>query len=353
MIDAAERDGELLPGGTIVEPTCGNTGVGLAIVAAQRGYNCIFVMTDKVGPEKVDLLRAYGAEVVVCPVAVAPEDPASYYSVAERLVDETPGAFRPNQYDNPVEPRGPLRDDRPRDLAADRRQGHPLRRRRRHRRHDLAASAATSRSRTPTSRSSPPTPRVRSTPAARVARTWSRGSARTSGPRTYDPDLVDRVDRGLRRGLVPHRPPGHPGGGHPDRRIGRHGRGGRARGGRDLTADDLVVVLIPDTGRGYLSKVFNDEWMAASVSSHPTDRRWPTCWLPGTRTCPTWSTSSRTDRAGRRAAHARARASRSFRWRKGEMPLATAEVMGSVDELPLMELAFDDAVVLDGRSKRS
>src|SRR5881227_198879 len=90
MIDAAERDGLLRPGGTIVEPTSGNTGVGLAIVAAQRGYRCVFVMTDKVAPEKVALLRAYGAEVVVCPVAVDPDDPQSYYSVAEHLVRETP-----------------------------------------------------------------------------------------------------------------------------------------------------------------------------------------------------------------------------------------------------------------------
>ena len=103
MILAAERDGLLRQGGTIVEPTSGNTGVGLAIVAAQRGYSCVFVMTDKVAPEKVALLRAYGAEVVVCPVAVAPEDPASYYSVAERLTVER-AAFRPNQYANPNNP---------------------------------------------------------------------------------------------------------------------------------------------------------------------------------------------------------------------------------------------------------
>lgn len=104
MIDDAEQKGLLKPGGTIIEPTSGNTGVGLAIVASQRGYKCIFVMTDKVAPEKVDLLRAYGAEVVVCPVAVPPEDPQSYYSVAERLVEETPNAFRPNQYGNPANP---------------------------------------------------------------------------------------------------------------------------------------------------------------------------------------------------------------------------------------------------------
>src|ERR1700745_3509119 len=104
MIDAAERDGRLKPGGTIVEPTSGNTGAGLAIVAAQRGYRCIFVMSDKMSDEKIALLRAYGAEVVVCRTAVPPEDPRSYYSTAERLVRETPGAFRPDQYSNPANP---------------------------------------------------------------------------------------------------------------------------------------------------------------------------------------------------------------------------------------------------------
>src|SRR5215475_8627451 len=104
MIDAAEAAGLLKPGGTIVEPTSGNTGAGLAIVAAQRGYHCIFVMSDKMSDEKAQLLRAYGAEVVVCPTAVPPEDPRSYYSTAERLVRETPGAFRPDQYSNQANP---------------------------------------------------------------------------------------------------------------------------------------------------------------------------------------------------------------------------------------------------------
>src|ERR1700740_586060 len=102
MIDAAERDGRLGPGGTIVEPTSGNTGVGLAIVAAQRGYQCVFVMSDKMSDEKIALLRAYGAEVVVCPTAVPPEHPDSYYSVADRLTAEIPNAYRPNQYENPA-----------------------------------------------------------------------------------------------------------------------------------------------------------------------------------------------------------------------------------------------------------
>src|SRR3954465_11971886 len=107
MIDAAERDGRLRPGGTIVEPTSGNTGVGLAIVAARRRYRCIFTMPDKIAGEKIALLRAYGAEVIVCPTGVAPEHPESYYSVARRLVSEIPGAFPPAQCHNPANPAAP------------------------------------------------------------------------------------------------------------------------------------------------------------------------------------------------------------------------------------------------------
>ena len=117
MILAAERDGLLQPGGTIVEPTSGNTGVGLAIVAAQRGYQCVFVMTDKVAPEKISLLRAYGAEVVVCPVAVPPEDPQSYYSVAERLTVERQ-RVPPQPVRQPEQPAGPRADHRARSCGA-------------------------------------------------------------------------------------------------------------------------------------------------------------------------------------------------------------------------------------------
>src|SRR5436309_11904078 len=104
MIEAAEQAGRLKPGGTIVEPTSGNTGHGLAIAAAIRGYKCIFVMPDKMSQEKVALLRAYGAEVVITPTAVAPESPESYYRVADRLTEEIPGAFQPNQYFNDENP---------------------------------------------------------------------------------------------------------------------------------------------------------------------------------------------------------------------------------------------------------
>jgi cystathionine beta-synthase len=104
LVDAAEKAGHLKPGGTIVEPTSGNTGVGLALVAQQRGYKCVFVCPDKVSEDKRRVLQAYGAEVVVTPTNVEPEDPESYYSVSDRLAREIPGAFKPNQYANPAGP---------------------------------------------------------------------------------------------------------------------------------------------------------------------------------------------------------------------------------------------------------
>src|SRR5436305_6586834 len=113
LIEAAERDGSLEPGGTIVEPTSGNTGTGLAIAARLKGYRVIAVMPDKMSKEKIDLLRAYGAEVVVCPTNVAPESPESYYSVSDRLAAEIPGAFKPNQYFNPANPEAHYRSTGP------------------------------------------------------------------------------------------------------------------------------------------------------------------------------------------------------------------------------------------------
>src|SRR5881275_640657 len=104
MIEKAEQEGKLRPGGTIVEPTSGNTGVGLAIAAAQKGYRCIFVMPDKMSQEKISMLRAYGAEVVICPTAVEPGSPESYYSVSDRLAEEIPGGFKPDQYSNMANP---------------------------------------------------------------------------------------------------------------------------------------------------------------------------------------------------------------------------------------------------------
>ena len=161
MIDAAEEAGELKPGGTIVEPTSGNTGIGLAIVAQQRGYKCIFVCPDKVSGDKIDTLRAYGAEVVVCPTAVAPEDPRSYYTVSDRLARETPGGWKPDQYANPGNPRSHYETTGP-ELwdQTDGRITH------------FVAGVGTGG----------PTQRARSTPGARGVPISSRASARTSGP---------------------------------------------------------------------------------------------------------------------------------------------------------------------------
>ena len=133
MVEAAEASGALRPGGTIIEPTSGNTGVGLAIVAAEKGYRCLFVCPDKVGQDKISVLRAYGAEVVVCPGTVSPDHPDSYYSVSTRLARETPGGWKPDQYTNPGNPDSHYHSTGPGDLGADGREGHALRRRDRHR----------------------------------------------------------------------------------------------------------------------------------------------------------------------------------------------------------------------------
>src|SRR5262249_15042383 len=113
MIEAAERDGRLRPGGTIVEPTSGNTGVGLAIAAAIKGYRCIFVMPDKMSQEKIATLRGYGAEVVITPTAVEHDSPESYYSVSSRLAEEIPGGFKPDQYSNMANPEAHYRGTAP------------------------------------------------------------------------------------------------------------------------------------------------------------------------------------------------------------------------------------------------
>ena len=184
MIDAAEASGELRPGGTIVEPTSGNTGVGLALVAQQRGYKCIFVCPDKVSEDKQNVLRAYGAEVVVCPTAVPPDHPDSYYSVSDRLVDEIDGAWKPDQYSNPMGPASHYETTGPEIWAdTDGKVTH------------FVAGVGTGGTITGAGRylkdgvrwrrcaSSVPTPRGRCTPAAPGGRISSRVSARTSGRR--------------------------------------------------------------------------------------------------------------------------------------------------------------------------
>lgn len=261
MIDAAERDGLLKPGGTIVEPTSGNTGVGLAIVAARRGYHCVFVMPDKMSAEKISLLRAYGAEVVVCPTAVPPEHPESYYSVAERITATTPGAFRPNQYANPANPESHVRSTGPE--IWEQTSGRIT---------HFVAGIGTGGTISGVGRylksMNPDIQIVGADPAGSV---YSGGTGRpylVEGigedfwPTTYDREIVDRIVMVSDRDSF-----------LTARRVTREegicvgGSTGTAvwaalEVGREAGPDAVIVVLIPDSGRGYLSKLYDDAWMS-------------------------------------------------------------------------------------------
>jgi cystathionine beta-synthase len=263
MIEAAERSGELKPGGTIVEPTSGNTGVGLAMVAQRKGYHCVFVCPDKVSMDKINVLRAYGAEVVVCPTAVDPEHPDSYYNVSDRLVRETPNAWKPDQYSNPHNPLSHYHSTGP-ELwqQTDGRITH------------FVAGVGTGGTISGTGRylKEASDGRVRVIGADPEGSVYSGGSGRpylVEGvgedfwPTAYDPDVTDEIvavsDKDSFRMT---------------RRLAREegllvgGSCGMAvvaalEVARRLGPDDVVVVLLPDSGRGYLSKIFSDEWMSS------------------------------------------------------------------------------------------
>jgi cystathionine beta-synthase len=261
IIDAAERDGLLRPGGTIVEPTSGNTGVGLALLALERGYRMIFVVPDKFAGEKVAVLKAYGAEVVMTPTNVPPDDPRSYYGVSDRLAREIPGAFKPNQFANQNGPRGHYETTGPeiwRDT--DGRVTH------------FVAGIGTGGTITGTGRYL----REVSHDAVRVIGVDPEGSIYSGGPvhgylvegvgedfwpETYDPTVVSAYERvpdaesfAMTRRLA--REEGLFVGGSSGMAVV-----GALRVARGLPADAVVVVILPDHGRGYLSKIYDDDWM--------------------------------------------------------------------------------------------
>ena len=345
MILAAERDGSLQPGGTIVEPTSGNTGVGLAIVAAQRGYQCVFVMTDKVAPEKVSLLRAYGAEVVVCPVAVAPEDPRSYYRVAERLTQER-NAFRPNQYANPNNP-----------LSHTKTTGPEIWEQTAGRITHFVAGAGTCGSITGTARFLKERNRdIRVIAADPEGSVFSGGSGRpylVEGvgedffPAAWEPELYDEViaitdEESFLTARRVSRTEG----------ILIGGSGGLAvaaaiRVARVADPESIVVVLNPDSGRGYLSRVFDDNWMAnygflvecQECVAAVLDARSPSIESL------LYVNPEHTVRAA--IDIMRANGVSQLPVCKNTPPFAAAEVSGSVDELELMEAIARDQSVME------
>ncbi len=263
IIDAAEREGKLKPGGTIVEPTSGNTGIGLALVAQQRGYRCVFVLPDKVGEDKRSVLTAYGAEIVVCPTAVAPTDPRSYYSVSDQLVRDIPGAFKPDQYSNQ---NGPLSHYETTGPEVWRDTDGAIT--------HFVAGVGTGGTISGTGRylKEVSEGRVVVIGADPEGSVYSGGTGRpylVEGvgedfwPTAYDPSVVDTIVASSDAESFDM-----------TRRLAREegllvgGSSGMAvasalKVARGLPADAIMVILLPDGGRGYLGKIFNERWMAS------------------------------------------------------------------------------------------
>ena len=270
MLEVAEKEGLLKPGGTVVEPTSGNTGAGLALAAAVKGYRCICVMPEKASKEKQDLLKALGAEVVVTP-SLPPEDPESYYAVAERLAREIPGGFKPGQYENPANP-----------LAHYETTGPEVWEQTHGRITHFVAGMGTCGTITGTGRYlKERNPEVKVVGADPEGSIFSdpknvhnyavEGVGEDFYPGNYDPEVVDEViqvdDREsflMTRQLM--REEGLFVGGSCGMAVVA-----AVRAAKGLSSDAVVVVLLPDTGRNYVSKVFDDEWILENSEATPED----------------------------------------------------------------------------------
>jgi cystathionine beta-synthase len=350
MIDDAERAGLLKPGGTIVEPTSGNTGVGLALVAQQRGYSCIFVCPDKVSADKQNVLKAYGAQVVVCPTAVDPEDPRSYYSVSDRLVRETPGAWKPDQYSNPANPRSHYETTGP-----------EIWRQTEGRVTHFVAGVGTGGTISGTGRDLKEASdgRVRVIGADPVGSVYSGGTGRpylVEGvgedfwPAAYDREICDEiiavsdqdafaVTRLLarREGLLVG---------------GSCGMAVAAARQVALTAgpDDVIVVLLPDGGRGYLSKVFDDNWMRSYGFLQDTEElTLGDVLLAKTGDLPTFVHMHPTETVRESIDVLREFGVSQVPVVRAEPPLMAAEVVGSVSERALLDALFAGRAHLSDR----
>ena len=265
IIDAAERSGELKPGGVIVEPTSGNTGVGLALVAQQRGYQTIFTVPDKVSQSKRDVLRAYGAEVIVTPTDAGPDDPRSYYQVADRLVASIPGAFKPNQYDNPNGPESHYYTTGPEIWSASE-----------HRVTHFVAGIGTGGTISGTGKylkevsdgkvvvvGSDPEGSIYSNPDD-VHQYDIEGVGEDFFPGAFDRSIPDEIVQvnDHEAFIMTRRLASQEGllvGGSSGMAVVSALKYAREH---RLDSDQLVVVLLPDSGRGYLEKIFNDDWLA-------------------------------------------------------------------------------------------
>jgi cystathionine beta-synthase len=341
IIDAAERDGLLKPGGTIVEPTSGNTGIGLALVAQQRGYKCVFVLPDKVGEDKRNVLLAYGAEIVVTPTSVAPESPDSYYSVSDRLAKEIPGAFKPNQYSNQNGPLSHYETTGP-EIWRDT-EGKVT---------HFVAGVGTGGTISGAGRylkevSGGSVTVIGADPEGSV---YSGGTGRpylVEGvgedfwPTAYDGSVVDEIIAASDAESF-----------ELTRRLAREegllvgGSSGLAvaaalKAAEKLTADDVMVVLLPDGGRGYLGKIFNEKWMQSYGFTQLNEEK-TVADLVGTKSA---------DRPALVHVHpgdtVRHTIDKMREFEVSQMPVLTAEppvvmgeVVGAIDEKTLVDAVF-------------